>query len=435
MSDIDAIVSVSITADTRTPTQAGFGIPLLLGWDPGLTYGTVYTGTELSDVTTAGASATGSIYKMANALLSQDPRPEEFKFATISGAHTQSADITVTSAVEGAHVKLTIVQPNGSETAIDYTILAAATTTTVATALELLIEAVTGISSTSSGAVVTATAATPGNLFGFKNFTNCTYKSTTADANFDDALTAYEIADTEWYAVCIDANSETNIDLVAAWVEARTKLFIAQTQNDNELAGTGTIASDLEALGYDRTAVIWTKYAHEFANAAWLGSCLAQDPGSITWAFKELDGVTPASLTPTQINTLEGNQCNYYTTVAGLSITRKGTVASGEYIDVTHGVDWLTARLQERIFGILASAKKVPYTDASVDRFVGEILSQLEDAVTRGLLRADTLSASGPLVADVSLANRAARHLPDLKFGAELAGAVHKVTIAGTVSV
>lgn len=432
---LSSIVSVSITANTRTPTRVGFGTPLLLGYDAGLTAGTMYTGTELSDVTAAGASASGSIYKMAEALLSQNPRPESFKFATISAVHTQTSEITVTSATEGQHVKLTIVSPSGTESAIDYTIGAAATTTTVATALELLIEAVTGISSTSSGAVVTATAATPGQVFGFHSFQNCTFKDVTGDGAYDTMLSTLLDLDSDFYAVLIDVNSEVNIDDVAAWVETRSKIFVAQTQDYGEKAGTGTIGSGLKTAGYDNTLLLFVDDCQEYGACALVGAVLPWDPGSATWAFKELDGVTPSDLTATHITNLEAQNTAYYHTVAGLNVTRVGKAAGGEFLDVTQGIHWLTARLQERIFAILANARKVPYSDASVDMFVGEIMSQLEDGVRRGFLLDGTLTASGPKVADVDTADRAARHLPDLKFGAQLAGAVHKVTIAGTISV
>jgi hypothetical protein len=67
--------------------------------------------------------------------------------------------------------------------------------------------------------------------------------------------------------------------------------------------------------------------------------------------------------------------------------------------------------------------------------FVAEILSQLGDGVTVGMLVKGTLTASGPKVATVSQADRANRHLPSLVFAAKLAGAVHSLTVQGNVSV
>ena len=61
---------------------------------------------------------------------------------------------------------------------------------------------------------------------------------------------------------------------------------------------------------------------------------LPYDPGSATWALKTVTGITADSLTATERGFLDGDRMNYYTTVAGVDVTRKGVMASGEYLDV-----------------------------------------------------------------------------------------------------
>lgn len=434
MPDINSIVSVTISADTRTPTRAGFGTPLLLGYHANFPERRRRYN-ELSELETDGFTVNHPIYKMAQALLSQDPRPEEFVVGRLPAGFSQSVELTMTSAVEGEVVSFTVVSPDGTETDISYTIPAAATTTTVATAVAALVTAIADLTAAGAAAVVTADADNAGEMFFYKDLVNCEFKDVTADAGYDTELTALELVDSDWYCVLLDVNSEPNVDDVAAWVQTRKKIFIAQTQDDIERNGSSSLGAGLKTLSYDRTAVIWADTHEEYPACAWAGLGLPKDPGSITWAFKELVGVSAQAHTPTQISNLETAGINYYVEVNGLGFTLHGTMADGEYIDVTRFIDWLQARIQERILGLLANADKVPYTDASVDMFVAEILAQLEIGVARNGLVAGTLSASGPKVADVSAANRANRHLPDLKFGANLAGAVHKLTIRGTVTV
>ena len=62
--------------------------------------------------------------------------------------------------------------------------------------------------------------------------------------------------------------------------------------------------------------------------------------------------------------------------------------------------------------------------------------ASLRAAVNQGILAADPApTVTVPKVADVSAADKTARLLPDMKFTGTLAGAIHKVTITGVVSV
>lgn len=434
MAGIADVVTVNITTNSRTPTRAGFGTPLFMGYHTKFPERyRIYT--DLPGMVSDGFETWSAQYLWAQALMAQNPRVEKFVIGRLPAAHTHTQTVTILTAVEGQHIRLSVMSPtDGTVTEIDYTILAAETTTTVATAVELLIEAVTGVDASSAVAVITVIPTTPGGVVYLYEGENVAIKDTTADAGYDDELTALQAVYDDWYGVNIDTASEANIDLVAAWAETRTKLFFAGTFNTEEADGTGTMASQLEALAYDRTILLWGEL-FQYPPGRWLGRGLPKDPGSITWAFKELVGMAPSALTPTQETNLHGNNVNTYQTIAGLGITRKGVSVSGEFIDIVHGIDWLTARLQERILAILANADKISYEDASVDMFAAEILAQLEEGVARKFLKAGTLFATGPKVADVALADRAARLLPDMKFGADIAGAVHKVKLDGTLSI
>lgn len=436
MTSLNDVVAVTITANTRNPTQQGFGTPFFLSYHTRFSPDRVRTYADLAEMSSDGFVNTDTAYRMAEAAFAQNPRPEVVKIGRLPLPPAYTQTITITSAVEGETVSFEYQHPTSRTwTELSYTILPAETTTTVATAVELLIEAIAGVSSSSSAEVITVTPATPGGKIYFRNLQNCTLKDTTTDANYDDELTAVETIDNDFYFIAIDSSSEANNDLVAAWTETRTKMFVFHNSDYAEKAGTGTQFSDLETLGYDRTVGVFADSAAEYAQCAAIGRAAPKNPGSITWKFGAGDGVTAVTLTTTQESNLIGNNANYYTEVAGITYFTEGVTASGEFVDIIHGIDWLTARIQERVFSVLVNSDKIPYTNAGVNTIKSAILAVLKQAVDRGFLVANTLTVTAPNVADVDPADKAARLLPDVKFGADLAGAIHKVSITGTLAV
>lgn len=437
MASINSVVSVTIRANSRNPTRAGFGTPLIL------TYHTrfpekyrVYT--DLSGMLADGFTATDRAYRLASALLNQDPSVQSFVVGRMNAAPAFTQVLTITSAVEGAHVRAKAIDSAGIVQQIDYTIPAAATTTTVATAVELLVEAVTGLDSTSASAAITVTPTTPGFKPSFYDLENVSVHETTADAGYEVELSALELLYNDWYFVLTDSSSPANIAKVAAWVLPRTKLYFAQTQSDLELAGGGgTAFAALKTAANNRTIPIFIFNEFEYGDAAWVGVGAPRTPGSITWANKGLTGVTARDLTSTQETALTANNVNTYQSIAGLGATRPGVVSSGEWIDVVHGTDALTAAIQESVWTVLANADKVPFTDAGLDLISSAILAAMKrfegDDNNPGLLVPGSSYVRMPLAANISSADKRARILRNVSFGAQFSGAVHAVTLIGTL--
>ena len=431
---ISEIVNVSITADTARVSRVGFGTPLALAYH---THNTdlIREYADLSEMVADSFTVYEAAYLMAQAYFSQEPRPETIKIGRLTTSVVPTKKLTITDATEGNHILLSYLLSDGTAGSIDYTILAAATTTSVATAVELLTEAITGIASSSSGANITITG-TSGTSFWLYDLQGCEQLDQTPTCAPAVDLSAIEVVDSDWYAINCAVESEANADLIAAWVETRDKLFIAQTSDDIERQSGGTLMSGWAALGYDNSACIFTENASTFLACGWVGKMLPKDPGSATWALKSIDGSAADPLTTTETGYIDGDSGNHYTEIAGVSITRKGVVASGEYIDVRMGIHWLKARIAERVFTLLASADKVPYTDPGVALVVAEVRAQLQIAIQKGVLAASPVpTVTAPKVADIEVANRQARLLPDVKFAGTLAGAIHKTNIAGVLSV
>src|SRR6185369_12163092 len=152
---IDSIVSVDISAQTVTPSRQGFNTMMLMA------YHTENTDLYREYSSLAGAVSDGHVagtaaYRMIAEAFSQNPRLKKVKLGRITTAVAQVFAITMTTAVAGKHVKMTIEDSDGNSTDIDYTVTGSEVggTTGVATAVELLVEAVTGITSSSSSAVI-----------------------------------------------------------------------------------------------------------------------------------------------------------------------------------------------------------------------------------------------------------------------------------------
>ena len=236
-------------------------------------------------------------------------------------------------------------------------------------------------------------------------------------------------------------NLTDNYTLAATWTETQKKIYFASSSLADILgSGSTDFASVIKTADRDRTAVLFHTSSQGDATpahfeAAWPAEMLPYDPGSQTWAYKNLAELASYTLTPTQRVNLVAKFCNFYTETGGNDVAETGNVSSGEWIDIIRGIDWLDSRLEEDVFLGLLSVRKIPFTDEGVAVIVGIVKAALELAATREILVKDSIGVSAPLVADISTANKALRNLPDVTFAATLQGAIHLTDITGTVTV
>lgn len=252
------------------------------------------------------------------------------------------------------------------------------------------------------------------------------------------ALGTIRGVDDTWYALISESHTDSDILALAAYIEANYKIYGTSTNSTvAPTSPTTDIGSQLKALGYTRTFVVYSPNANtEWPEAAWIGSQLVEVPGSNTWAFKQGAGITSYPLTVSQITFLEGKNINYFTEIGGVSIFMTGTMANGSWIDEIIFVDWLRARIQEGIFYRLINKKKIPYTKRGFAIIENEIRSVLTLGVTNGGIADDTpFTVVVPNPLDIAETQRAQRIAGNFTFTARLAGAVHRVIVRGVVTV
>ncbi len=424
---IEKFVVVQISRQTRGVTQAGFGIPLILG--PNGDFTGVRTYRSLSSVS-ADFLESDDEYKAASAIFSQTPRPEEIKIKK-SPVNVAQVSKLVIATVANASLYRAII--NG--VSFDYTSDADATAAEIRDGLIAAINAGTEpVTAAASGADVQLTADVAGESFSLSVGDNkLTITAVTANVGIASAILEAVQEDSEWYALITTDITDVTIKEAAKTIEALRRIYlIRQSDSDIRTGVTTDIMSFLKNKGYDRTGLLYTGTVTDFPEAAWFGRVLPLDPGSETWAFKTLQGVTVDGWTDSEQEFLDDKNANYYIETAGVRHTVNGKMASGEFIDTMRGIDWLQARIEEGIFQQLVLSDKIPFTDAGIAIIENILRQRLQNGVTVGLIESFTISV--PKAADVAFESKAARTLPDVEFEAVLQGAIHKIIIQGVVT-
>lgn len=431
---LSSIVNVTVSRQTSAPAQAGFGTGLILGSSGRITGDKVRTFSSIEAVEALFQSGDPELVA-AGKYFGQEVKPTTLKIAQRDADVAQVNTVTVGTLQNNTLYRITI---NGVN--FDFTSDADATTAEIEAGLTAAVnggsEPVTAVDGT--GVVLTADVA--GDPFTITVSANLTNTATTANKNIQTELAAVVLEDNDWYCLISCSRVKKDITRAAEFIEARPKIYIAaSTDSDIFTDATTDVVTALVAAAYDRTALIAKKGGvTDFPDAAWAGRQLPQDPGSSTWAFKTLAGVTVDSLNDSEIANAEGKGANLYLTVGGLNLTvgknNGGIMASGEFIDVMIGVDYITARIAENVFAKLVNLEKVPFTDGGVLVIVEAVEFVLKGAIPDILSDSPAPAVTAPLVAAVSANDKAIRKLPDVEFTATLSGAIHKTEIQGVVT-
>lgn len=248
-----------------------------------------------------------------------------------------------------------------------------------------------------------------------------------------------------WYGIAPAGIDESEYQAIADWTEANEKLF------GFPLSGT---ANPMNTSAYMRTFGIYaqigeankddTPDAAKYAHIAWFCKCFNYEPGSETWNLKTLNLIEPAALTGTELQELKEHSLNYYTTYAGKNVTQGGKTLGGEWIDVIRFRDWLKNDVQYRLFNLLYTHSKIPYTDEGIALVQNQIIASLTQGQRQGGIAPDEFDSDGglipgftvtvPAAATLTAADRASRILSGCKFHARLAGAIHVIDVYGTLA-
>lgn len=451
MTTLSSIVTVTITSASRGVSRASFGIPLVISRSDVLpTLFKVYDlATATIDMVTDGFLTNDPAFLAVSALARNTPKPQQVAVGKLVTDFDQTFSLTVKPVVAagGEIYAFNFVGPLGVVSPITYTAIAADTETVIAAALETQIDAIADITSVPTAGVIAVTADVSNEMFRVQGLdvNIMEFLETTIDSNLVAELLAITAQYPAWYGLILaDPNSQARAQLLAVSVEAQERIFGVTTHDtDNGESGSTTdIMFTTNAATLFRTYVLYSGDQGAHAAATWMGNRFPIPPGASTWAFKPLSGVAVDVLQTSFTDAIEAKSGNHYTALGGVNVTLQGTMASGEFIDVIRGRDWLTVRLQERIVDLLIRAPKVPFTNGGIDQVVAQVTAQMEEGIEAGYLSDDipegqdtAFIVTAPLASQVSSADKLNRLLPDVAFTATLAGAIHAVQISGVIQV
>lgn len=429
-------VQVDITAEVAKIARAGFNLALLVSqtaaWaDPETVREYSSAAEVLADFSTSAAE-----YKAAAKFFASTPRPPKLLIGKVAAARRAIQRFAITpTAVNSYTYRMKV---NG--TAVTFASDASATVAEIIAGLKAAIDALAlAVTTSDQTTYLRVLANTAGAFFALEtDDPNLSIVQDHADPGIATDLAAIAVERNDWYGLLTTHNSKAVVDAAAAWAETNRKFYCWQTQDttvrDTVASGTDDVGESTKASSIDHSLPIWSKGTDDFADAAWVGKNFPTNPGEETWKFKTLPLVTVGVYTSTHRSHFRAKNVNFYEETAGVNITQEGICSSGKYADFVRYLDYLIAKIGERVYRPLVTSKKVPYSDKGIATIQAAISAQLLEDEGREVLEPGWV-VNVPKRADVDVADRTDRILPNITFEAVYSGAVHKVVITGALSV
>jgi len=529
MSQISDVVQVNITRETASVTQKGFGVPLVLGQHTRFSE-KIKEYASLDEVA-LDFQTSDLEYKKAQALFSQQVKPEKIKIGKRLANQKQAVTLSISQVQNSTDYTVTI---NG--TVFTATSGGSATAANIVDAIKAAVDAGDEpVTTTDNSNELDIEANTAGVGFSISVSSNLIVSTEQVNVSVVTELQDITQVDNDWYFLILTSSTLLDIKQVAEYIQTKQKLFSALSHDSNVktlvkhaqtitlsadfvssnvlsanvggetisvtyatshaatilalaeaiaelddvesatvtgarvitvvaaiggvalpitdigITGGGSqatvtvattadpvsdIASILKLNSYDRTFLVYTASSSNHVEAAWVGLNAPEAAGSITWNFKSLSGVTPESLTSTEKAVLASKNCNFFIEKAGINIMQNGVTSEGEFIDIMQGTDYIQARLEENVFGTLASEKKVSFTNQGIDVVKSLVKQVLLQAVDQRILASSPApTVTAPDISAISSGDKSDRILRNVKFSATYAGAIHKTILNGNLSV
>ncbi|NEZ47783.1 DUF3383 domain-containing protein [Clostridium niameyense] len=254
-----------------------------------------------------------------------------------------------------------------------------------------------------------------------------------ANADLTGALNELINEHNNWYRLLCTDITEEKIKILSDWCEKNKKMFYTQVN---------TTETELQLIDKDRT-VIGFKKNKERLDAGMAGLALTRVPGSFTFKFKNIKGLTADSISNSSLQAIKSKNMNAYIRKfdvqdLGTAQLDEGKVASGVYIDQVESRDWIQFRIENEIAKLLMTAEKVPYSDLGIQMIVSAIDVALQDAFKNGVILGNSdnvpmFQITYNTLDKIHIEDRKERKLTGIEFKYVEAGAVHEVYVTGSV--
>jgi len=444
MGETDNRANITVSISDITVTRPGFGI-LAIVHEHGVTAaGRVATYSGLSALQAVFPVRT-PVGQFANIFFSQAYTPESVKVIKRETGETVTAALTAAALVDGDWYAIGVPGDVSADHQSAASYALANKKLYIFSSQEA--EAITSASTDIFSVLQAASNNRAGGWF-----------SKTAGLEFEiDSLTVAGTtctADVTTFVAAFGSNPFTIGDTVAPWDSATTALnstWTLLTVGANDFtftvpSGTATDATATQA---------WVNF--NLLDAAILGKQLPRDAGKATWDVQTLAGVivdgrglsTATVLTDTEKGFLGTKNANWYATIGGVNATSGpkpgggGKLASGRYIDVQRGSDWLETNLAlDLVQLILNEGGELGYDAVGFQKVQSTINSRLDDGIDKGFLTpfvsgvyaGQNYNVSMPNLGSIPSANKTARLLEGIEINALIRGKIHNLEATLTLS-
>jgi len=481
--EITEFANVSISVSPTGVSGGDFGILgfLALSSDDAITaIGTAERARAYTSLASVGAdwNAASEVYKAATSFYAQTPTPEDFvvlmsfvtdqKAVLTGGGHDTFTELqnaswnasgVITMTIDGTLAEVTTLDLSGAADLDAMAVLIAAALTTAGATCTVVHTpygfVVDGDTAGAAGAITFATgdAAESLGLLAHQAAISLGLDAETPVASLAAAETkgiefVGLVTDKSFRDVLAGATGTTTLE-IAVWAEAAKKIF-CNTSNDLSTLSSAIntdIASVLKNATLRFSLTTFSKNPAQYPSASVFGRAASVNFSAIgttlTLNLKQMPGVSAENLSPAEFAVLRSKYASAVVQI-GKSVTAytDSRMASGSWLDTTHGLMWLENRCEVDLFNLLyTSNTKVPYTQVGLNTAAAVLERSLQAAVRNGLagpgyLADGTFLPEGYRVDSVSLADTPASDIGNrlyagLSFVMKGAGALHEVDVAG----
>jgi hypothetical protein len=356
------------------------------------------------------------------------------------------------SNTQGAQYSITITTPLGVSTTINYTVPGAQTLTQVATAILALINAVSGFAGSTSRSTPSPSHRLRRRvtLNGYSNWSSNIYLTdTTADPGLAADLATAIAGDNTWYGLEIDSPLEGG-DCRRRGVRRSEQEALRDAVERIDGAGQRRVHGRRERRAVERVPLHGHPLHGEQHEELRRARVAERSLRRLADARQRHVDVQHAPRHPRRqphrdaerdarqqvrdrLRADAGRQ--HHDVSGGIANTNSaGRSGAGEFLDVRRFLDWQLAQIQIGIYSALLGPGKTPFTDKGLASLGNVVLGALQRGEQAQGLVVGSSQVSTPLANSVSSAIDRIESCAGLNWSAQLAGAVHLVVSAGTVT-
>lgn len=234
----------------------------------------------------------------------------------------------------------------------------------------------------------------------------------------------------EWRQLIVinGGDTATDVKTIAGVVETAIdeKMYFANVDLPEDIS-TATAIEGIDSFG--RTVLFYYTATEDYPVpvAALVGEIGGLEPGSYTVNNLVLNGLVPYDLSDLDIKAIHNLGGITFILAAGDGVCSEGKVASGEFIDIVDGNDYIKQQLEYQTQKVFNNNLKVPYTNVGIAMLESAAIGVMQDAQNKGIV--DEYTVTYALREDVSVADRAARNYFGGNISYAMQGAIHYIEI------